>query len=97
MVAVFHLTLLQIACEAHIVVRRQQQAGSLALHPFADGRDLLGSGLLLGEKMVESEHHQRVGVGEDALVDGLLIPGLIDALETPRRDGRSTRPRSLES
>jgi polyphosphate kinase 2 (PPK2 family) len=31
--------------------------------------------------LVESEHHQRVGVGEDAFVDRLLEPGLVDALK----------------
>ena len=89
MVAVFHLALLHIACEAHIMVRRQQQASALALQPFADRRDLLGSRLLLGENMVESENHQRVGVGEDALVDRLFEPGLIDALE--HGDGMASR------
>ncbi len=30
--------------------------------------------------MVEAEHHQRVGVGEDPLVDRQLVPRLVDAL-----------------
>ena len=35
--------------------------------------------------MVEAEHHQRVGVVEDALVDGLGVAGLVDALEHRNR------------
>ena len=31
--------------------------------------------------MVETEHHQRVGVGQDAFVDRELVAGLVDALE----------------
>ena len=31
--------------------------------------------------MVETEHHQRVGVGQDSLVDRQLVAGLVDALE----------------
>ena len=52
---VFHLALLQVAGEADIVVRREQQAGAFALEPLADGRDFLWRGFLLGKKVVESE------------------------------------------
>ncbi len=31
--------------------------------------------------MVEPEHHQRVGVGQDPLVDREFVAGLVDALE----------------
>ena len=30
--------------------------------------------------MVEPEHHQRVGVGQDPFVDRQLVAGLVDAL-----------------
>ena len=80
-VEVFHLALLQIVGEADIVVRREQQAGAFALEPLADGRDFLGRGFLLGKQMVESEHHQRVGVGQNPLVDRQLETRLVNALE----------------
>ena len=45
---------------------------------------------LFGRDMVEAKHHQRVGVGEHALVDRQLVAGLIDALEDGNRmAGRS--------
>ena len=53
----------------------------VALQPFADRGDLLRRGLLFGDNMVEPEHHQGVGVGEDAFVDRQLVAGLVDALE----------------
>ena len=43
--------------------------------------DLLRCGFLLGQEVVEPEHHQGVGVGEDPLVDRKLVAGLVDALE----------------
>jgi hypothetical protein len=54
---VFYLALLHITGEADVVVGRQQQAGAFSLQPFADCRNFLRSRLLLGENMVESEHH----------------------------------------
>src|SRR6266436_2269479 len=59
---VFHLPLLQVAGEADIVMRREQQAGAFALEPLADCCDFLRCGLLLGKKVVESEYQERVGV-----------------------------------
>ena len=47
-VQVFDLALLVVVGEAHVVVRRQQQAGALALQPLGDRRDLLRGGLLFG-------------------------------------------------
>ena len=78
---VFHLALLHVAGEADIVVRRKQQAGAFALEPLADGRDFFRCGLLLGNEVVEAEHHQRVGVGQDPFVDRQLVARLVDALE----------------
>ena len=42
--------------------------------------DLLRGRLLLGDQMIEAEHHQRVGVVENAGVDRQLLPRLVDAL-----------------
>ena len=42
--------------------------------------DLLRGRLLLGDQMIEAEHHQRVRVVENARVDRKLLPRLVDAL-----------------
>ena len=94
---VFHLTLLQVAREPHVVVRREQQTRSFALQPFADRLDLRRLGDLIGGKVVEAEDHQRVRVGEDPLVDRQPVAGLIDALEDGDRESRSPRRRSAGS
>ena len=80
-VQVFDLALVVVVGEADIVVGRQQQAGALPLQPLGDRGDLLGCGFLFGEQMVQTEHHQRVGVGQDPFVDRQLVAGLVDALE----------------
>ena len=55
------------------------------LSHLPDRGDFVRRRLLLGHEMVETEHHQRVGVREDALVDRLLEPGLVDALKHGHR------------
>ena len=80
-VEIFHLPLLQVVGEADIVVRREQQAGAFALEPLADRGDFLRRGFLLGKKVVQAEHHQRVGVGQNPFVNRQLVAGLVDALE----------------
>ena len=80
MVRVFHGALLEIARHAHIVVRAENQARALALEPLAHRFDFLRGRLLLGDQMIEAEHHQRVGVVENARVDRKLLPRLVDAL-----------------
>ena len=80
-VFVLDLALAVVVGEADIVMGRQQQAGALSFEPLSDRVDLLGRGLLFGEQMVEPEHHQRVGVGQDSLVDRKFVAGLVDALE----------------
>ena len=80
-VFVLDLALAVVVGEADIVVGRQQQAGALPFEPLGDRGDLLGGGFLFGEQMVETEHHQRVGVGQDSFVDRELVAGLVDALE----------------
>ncbi len=78
---VFHLALLHVVGEADIVVRREQQAGAFALEPLANRCDFLRRGLLLGKKMVEPEHHERVGVSQNPFVNRQLVARLVDALE----------------
>ena len=85
---VFHLPLLQVVGEADIVVRREQQAGAFALEPLADGRDFFRRGFLLGKKVVQPEHQERVGVGQNPFVNRQLVARLVDALEHGDRDGR---------
>ena len=63
------------------MVRRKQETGAVPLQPFTDRGDLLRRRLLFGDNMIESEHHQGVGVGENAFIDRQLVAGLVDALE----------------
>ena len=63
------------------MVRREQQAGAFAVEPFADGGDFLWRRLLLGEKVVQPEHHERVGVGQNAFVNRQFESCLVDALK----------------
>ena len=79
-VVVLHVALLQVVRGADVVVRPENDARSLASEERAQRLDLLGRGLLFGDHMVEPEDHQRVGVGEDPLVDRQFLSGLIDAL-----------------
>ena len=78
---VFHLAFLQVVAEADIVVRREQETGAFALEPLANGCDFLRCGLLLGKKMVESEHQERVGVRQNPFVNRQSVARLVDALE----------------
>ena len=79
--AVFHLPLLQVAREADIVMRGEQQAGAFAFEPLANGLDFLRCGFLFGKEVVQPEHQERVGVGQNPFVNRQLVAGLIDALE----------------
>ena len=71
--------------EAHIVMRREQQAGSVSLQPLPDGGDLLRRGGLLGYQMVEAENHQGIRVRQNPFVYRQLVSGLVDALEHGNR------------
>ena len=51
------------------------------MQPFPDGGDLLGGGFLLRQDVVESEHHQGVGVSQDPFVNRKLVARLVDALK----------------
>ena len=96
-VQIFHLALLHVIGEADVMMRREQETGAVPLQPFADRGDLLRRRLLFGENMVESEHHQRVGVSENALVDRQLIAGLVNALENGDRMARCLAGDLLET
>ncbi len=78
---ILHLSLLHVAGEADVMMGRKQETGAVPLQPFADRGNLLRRRLLFGENMVESEHHQRVGVGQNTFIDRQLESGLVDALE----------------
>src|SRR5215471_13615970 len=79
-VAVLGLPLVHVLGEAHVVMRRDQEAGPLALEPLADRLDLAWLDSLVRRKMVEAEDHEGVGVGENALVDREAVAGLVNAL-----------------
>ena len=79
-VGVFHRALVQVVGDAHVVMRAEDEARAFALEELAHRLDLLRSGFLFGDHVIEAEHHQRVGVGEHALVDRKRWPGLVDAL-----------------
>ena len=66
--------------EAHIMMRREQQARSLTLEPLADGAISSGKLPVLKE-VVQAEHHDRIGIRQDPFVDRQLVAYLIDALE----------------
>ena len=66
-------------------MRSQNQAGSLAREKLANGFDLGLRRLLLGNQVVQPEHHQGVGVGKHTLVQRQSLAGLIDPLV--HRDG----------
>ena len=77
---VFHLALLHVAGEADVVVRRQDQAGAFPVEPLADGVDFPLIGFLLGDEVIQPEHHQRVRVCKNSFIDRELVPCLVDAL-----------------
>src|SRR5215469_2423184 len=81
MMLVFHLPLLQIIGESDIVVWADYEAGTFALEPFLERRDLLGRRFLPGNQVIEAENQQRVAIGEDSLVNRQTESGLVDALE----------------
>ena len=62
------------------MVRAENQARAFALEPLAHGFDFLRRRLLLGDQMIEAEHHQRVRIVENARVDRQLLSRLVDAL-----------------
>ena len=87
MVSVFHGANLRIRRRPDVVVRSEDQAGAFAGEKSLDRLDLRPAGVLLRRQMIESEHHQRVGIVQDALVDRRRLPCLVHALVD--RDGMS--------
>ena len=85
MVEVFHLALIEVVGETDIVVRREEQAGAFALEPLANGCDFLRRGFLLGQKMIEPEYEECVGVGQNSFVNRQFIARLVDALKHRNR------------
>ena len=96
MVQIFHLALLHVAGEADVVMGGQQKARAVPLQPFADRGDLLGRRLLLGDNMIEPEHHQGVGIRENALVLATLYARVRESKRRIRGNRRiSGQPASL--
>ena len=70
------------------MVRAEDQARSFAREELPHRLDLLRGGLLLGDHVVQTEHQQRVRVGEHPLVERQLVARLVDALEHRDRHAR---------
>src|SRR5215469_4842506 len=79
-VRVLHGALFQVVGEANVVVRTDDDAGSFTLEEVADRFDLLGRGLLFSDHVIEAVDHERVGIVQNALVEGKLLSGRVDAL-----------------
>ena len=94
---IFHLSLHHVAGKPDIMMGRQKKARAVPFQPFADCGDLLGRRLLLGDDMIEPEHHESIGVGENAFVDRQLVPGLVDALKNGDRMPRCLAGDLLET
>ncbi len=86
--SVFHGANLRVRRRADVVVRPEDQAGPFPGEKSLDRLDLRPAGLLLVHEVVESEHHERVGIVEDALVERRRLTCLIHALVD--RDGMSS-------
>ena len=78
---VLRLTLSVVVGESDVVMRRQHQAGSVPFQPRRDGRHLGDGRLQTAQQVVQPEHHEGVGVGQDLFVDRPPIAGLVDPLE----------------
>ena len=79
-VRILHGALFEVIREADVMVRAEHEAGSFSLEEVLKCLDLFRGGLLFGDQVVETEDHQRVGIVEDALVDGEFLSCLVDAL-----------------
>ena len=78
---VLHRAHLQIVRYADIVMRADNQATAFAREECRERFDLGGRGLLACDIVIETEDEQRVGVSQDALIDGQAVTGMIDTLE----------------
>src|SRR5262245_11756612 len=81
MVRILHLALLQIAGEADVVMRSDQQARVFAFQPLEDRGDFFRRRLLLGYKVVQAEYQEGIRVRQDPLVNRKPVTSLVDALE----------------
>ena len=77
---VLHVAHVRIVGRANVVVRSEDQARPFASEKCAKRLNLFGSRLLIGNQVVESVDHQRIGVREDPLVNRQLLPRLIHSL-----------------
>src|SRR5215469_17269575 len=78
-------------------MRTEDQARALTTEESPQGFDFVAGCLLAGDQMIEAEHHERVGVVEDAFVDQQLLPRLIDALINRDRLSGNLPDNALES
>src|SRR6478735_2983574 len=78
--AVLHLALVAVLRISDVMMRRQQQAGSLPLQPLPDRGYLFRTGCFARLEVIQAEHQQRIRVIEDAFIDGLREPRLVDPL-----------------
>src|SRR5258708_20858379 len=58
----------------------EDHARSLSGEELPDGLDFFRGGFLLSDHMVETKHHQRVGVGEHPFVERQLLACLVNPL-----------------
>jgi hypothetical protein len=72
-------------------------ARSFAGKELADRLDFLGCSLLLSNHMIETKHHQRVGVGESPFVERQSLACLVNPLVNSDRVPRRLADERLES
>jgi hypothetical protein len=96
-VRVLDRALRRVRRRSDVVVRPHDQTRAFALQERAHGFDLPGRGLLLGDRVVQPEDQERIGVTDDALVDGQSEARLIDALEHGHRISSDLFDHLLES
>ena len=65
---IFHLALLHVGGRAHVMVGSDNQACTFACEKLPDRLDFLPGSFLLGDHVVEAEHHEGIRVSEDALI-----------------------------
>ena len=74
----------------------EHQTGSFTLEPLTDRRDFFGCRLLLRNQVVETKHHQRIGVLQDAFVYRKLESRLVNPLKYGDRMTGDLGDHSLE-
>src|SRR5215211_9350656 len=61
-------------------MRTEEQASPLTRQELLDRFNFFRGCLLLGDHVIEPEHHQRVGIGQHPLIDRKPLSSLIDPL-----------------